>query len=151
MKKTIFILFALSVFMFAFAQKSFACSCVLSKESVKKQIKTAYQGSTAVFEAEVLEVRESGENDFRIFVKVRVSKSWKGGKSGEMIITTPSEGSLCGYDFAVGKSYLVYANGTDNQLSVFLCSRTGDLLNNGDLKYLSKLKPKKTGKNKLQK
>jgi hypothetical protein len=146
MKKTIIALFVLSLFLFASAENLYACSCVLSKESFKKQVKTAYQGSTAIFEAEVLEVRESGENDFQLFVKVRISKSWKGGKSGELIIKTPSQGSLCGYNFAVGKSYLVYTNGSDNQLFVFLCSRTADLLNNSDLKYLSKLKPKKSGK-----
>ncbi len=147
MKKTIVILFVLSLFLFASAENSYACSCVFSKEAVKKQVKNAFQGSTAIFEAEVLEVRESTENDFRLFVKVRISKSWKGEKTDEIIITTPSQGSLCGYDFAVGKSYLVYANGTGDQLSVFLCSRTTDLLNNGDVKYLRKLKPKKIGKN----
>ncbi len=146
MKKTVFILLALSVFLLASVETSYACSCDLSKESVKKQVKNAYQDSTAIFEAEVLEVRESGKNDFQLFVKVRISKSWKGGKTGEIIITTPSQGSLCGYGFTVGKSYLVYANGSDDQLSVSLCSRTTDLLNNGDVKYLNKLKPKKMGK-----
>jgi hypothetical protein len=146
MKKTIIALFVLSLFLFASAENLYACSCVSFTESVKKQVKRAFSDSTAIFEGEVLEVSKSSKNEFELIIKLKVSKSWKGIQTGEITVKTPNQGSMCGYDFAVGKSYLIYANGSDNQLSVFLCSRTADLLNNGDIKFLNNLKPKKTVK-----
>ncbi len=140
MKKTIFILVALSIFLIASAQNSLACSCVLSTESVKKQVKGAFTNSTAIFEGEVLSVSKSLENEFELIVKIKVSKTWKGENSGEISIKTTNQSSLCGYEFEVGKAYLLYANGLKEQLSVDNCSRTTGLSNKSDVKYLRKLK-----------
>jgi hypothetical protein len=139
-------LFVLSIFLFASAENFYACSCVSLPESVKKQVKGAFSDSTAIFEGEVLEVSNFSKNEFELVVKIKVLNSWKGEQTGEITLTTAKFGSMCGYNFEVGKAYLIYANGSKNQLSAYLCSRTAVLSNNGDIKYLSKLKPKKSGK-----
>lgn len=141
MKKNILVLFALTIFLFVFADSSSACTCTFLPEPVKKQVKNAYSISTAIFEGKVLELIESNQGKFA--VKFKVSKSWKGEQSNEIIISTLTPSSMCGYRFKVGKTYLVYARASNQGLQVGLCSRTSGLVNNGDLKYLSKLKPQK--------
>jgi hypothetical protein len=68
---------------------------------------------------------------------------WKGELKREIIITTNKDSAMCGYGFEVGKKYLVYANGLKNDLFVDNCSRTTNMSNKGDVKYLTKLKRKK--------
>ncbi len=143
MKKAIYISLALALFLLASAERSFACSCVASLEPEKKQIQNAFNGSTAIFSGEVFEISESSADKSSLLVKFKVAKSWKGELKNEIIITTNKESSMCGYSFEVGKKYLVYANGLKNELFVDNCSRTTNISNKGDVKYLTKLKRKK--------
>jgi hypothetical protein len=57
-------------------------------------------------------------------VTFRVSKVWKGPISATLAVTTARSGASCGYEFESGRDYLVYAEGTDQGLTVSLCSRT---------------------------
>jgi hypothetical protein len=53
---------------------------------------------------------------------------------------------ICGYEFKVGESYLVYAHGSD-RLNTDICTRTEKLVDAGkDLKVLGKAKALKSRK-----
>jgi hypothetical protein len=60
-------------------------------------------------------------------VSFQVHKVWKGPDQSVIEITTALESISCGYEFAVGQSYLVYAYGEENGLTVSLCSRTNTI------------------------
>ena len=137
MKKVIFITLLSFMFLFA-AADSFACSCRFSPAPVKKQVKDAYADSSAVFSGEVLEI--TSKDEWNITVRIKVGKSWKGQFSQEIIINTNKESSMCGYAFAVGKKYLVYAYGTKDDLGTSNCSRTTVLSGTQDIKFLTRLK-----------
>lgn len=137
MKKSLFLIFAL-VFVSLSAGEAFACSCLMdTKTPVRKQVKNSFQGATAVFYGEVLEVdRASG-----VKVRFRVERSWKGPLENEAIVYTMADSAMCGYNFETGRKYLVYASGETAGLSVSLCSRTSP--SNADAKYLNKIKKPK--------
>ena len=143
MKKAVYISLALTLFLLASAERSFACSCLASPEPVKKQVQSAFAGSVAIFSGEVLEISESSADKNSLLVKFKVAKSWKSALNREVTITTAKDSSMGGYGFEVGKKYLVYANGLKNDLSVSNCSRTTNLSSKGDVKYLLKLKRKR--------
>ena len=141
MKKILFIAVLSFMFLFASAADSFACSCRISPEPIKKQVKDAYTESSAVFSGEVLEITQKDE--WTVAVRIKVGKSWKGGFSQEIIINTSKESSMCGYAFRVGKKYLVYAYGTKKDLSTTNCSRTTVFPGTQDIKFLDRLKKTK--------
>lgn len=143
MKKYLYISLALFMFLFASAEKSFACSCVALNEPVKKQIQNALTGSDAVFSGEVIEIKESLTDKNNVLVKFKMVKLWKGESQTEITITTAKDSAMCGYNFEVGKKYLVYASGLKENLSVNNCSRTSLFSKKGDAKYLDKLKRQK--------
>lgn len=145
MKKYLYISLALAMFLFASAERSFACSCVFSAEPVKKQVEEAFLSSEAVFSGEVVEINESPTNKYDFIVKFKVAQVWKGEAVTEMTINTSKDSAMCGYSFEVGKKYLVYANGKQDRLATSNCSRTSVFSRKGDVKYLAKLKRKKTG------
>lgn len=142
MKKLIYISFALVIFLFATAENSLACSCVVTPDPLKKQIQNAFNGSEAVFSGEVVEIKDSLTDPHNITVKFKAVKNWKGKSGQEVTITTAKESAACGYNFAVGKTYLVYANGGKDKLMVSNCSRTSIFDKNGDVKYFKKPKRK---------
>lgn len=140
MKKYIYISFVLAMFLFAAAEKSFACSCVVTPEPLKKQIENSYSGADAVFSGEVVEIRESPTEQYSFIVKFKVAKSWKGESGREITINTAKDSAICGYNFEIGKTYLVYAFGKNENLLTTNCSRTALLGKKSDVKYLDKLK-----------
>ena len=106
MKKAIYISLALTLFLLASAEKSFACSCVASLEPEKKQVQEAFTSSGAIFSGEVIEVNESPTDKNSLLVKFKIAQSWKGESKREITITTAKESSMCGYGFEVGKNIL---------------------------------------------
>jgi hypothetical protein len=76
-------------------------------------------------------------------VTISVASIWKGVAEKEVVVTTGTDDGNCGYKFAVGKTYLVYANasgkGAKKALSTSSCHRT-DLLEKAgeDLKDIGK-------------
>jgi hypothetical protein len=140
MKKTIYISLTLTVFLLASAETSFACSCPRSLEPLKKQVRQAFKDSAAIFSGEVIEISDSPTEENSLLVKFKVANSWKGELTSEVSITTAKNSAMCGYSFEVGKKYLVYANGLKDSLLVTNCSRTTDMGNQRDVKYLAKLK-----------
>ena len=142
MKKYIYISFALVIFLFVSAEKSYACSCIVTPEPLKKQIENSYSGADAVFSGEVIEIKESPANKYEFIVKFKVAQNWKGEVGREITITTGKDSAMCGYNFTVGQKYLVYASGLKDNLSTTNCSRTAGLGKKSDAKYLDKLKRK---------
>lgn len=143
MKKALCISFALTVFLFFAAGKSFACSCQASPDPLKKQIRGALSYSQAVFSGEVIEIKESTIDKYSVLVKFKVTQIWKGNFGQEITITTPKDSAMCGYNFETGRKYLVYANGSKENLLTTNCSRTSTFSSKGDAKYLDRLKRKK--------
>lgn len=143
MKKAVYLSLALVLFLFASAEKAFACGCAASLEPLEKQIQAAFVNSEAVFSGKVVEVKESPADESKFIVKIKVAQSWKGAAKREIFITTAKESSMCGYGFEIGKKYLVYANGLKDDPFVENCSRTAVFSDKGDAKYLSKLKRRK--------
>jgi len=97
-----------------------ACSCM------PQNTRDALEGAVAVFEGHVVEVQPPPETDGtgQFTVRMKVVRAWKGIESEEAVVTTPANSATCGYNFAAGTSYLVYAGAIDGKLDVSLCSRT---------------------------
>lgn len=141
MKKTIFVFLALAIFMFAAPQESWACSCIVKDIPEKQQVLESYKGSTAVFSGEVIEIIQSDENTKTI--KLKLVESWKMALGEMVTVTTANDSAMCGYEFVIGKKYLVYANESSGELFVNNCSRTSEFaLTSKDFKYLKKYKIK---------
>ena len=97
-----------------------ACSCMQQTQ------RDAYEQAVAVFEGHVLEVKasESDPATGNVTVRMKVVQSWKGAESEEVVLGTAANSAMCGYAFAPGQSYLVYASAHEGKLEVSLCSRT---------------------------
>lgn len=139
--KKIFFLTLVSFCFFTFgAAESFACSCILDEETPAEiQIKKAYESAAAVFSGEVVEITKEPD-DFNVRVKLKLEKSWKSDLSEEVIIRTGINDGLCGYKFEIGKKYLVYASGENENLRTDICRRTASLSKNSDIVVLDKIK-----------
>lgn len=73
-------------------------------------------------------------------MRFKVEKGWKGKSSEEILISTMQDSAACGYDsFMVGKKYLVYTFGKNDNLVTDICTRTKPFENNKDIKFLDKL------------
>ena len=142
MKKYIYISLVSAIFLIASAEKFYACSCEFDSEPAKKQIQNSYIGADAVFSGKVVEIKESPMNSRDFIIKFKVAKSWKGESSQEITISTAKESAMCGFNFEIGKIYLVYAFGKSGNFSTTNCTRTANLGKKSDAKYLDKLKRK---------
>jgi hypothetical protein len=96
-----------------------ACSCM------SQSVEEAMASATAIFEARVVSVVEDGETRVVTFA---VTQAWRGVNAEEVVVRTASNSAACGYEFAGGVTYLVYAGGEPEALTVSLCSRTAPLL-----------------------
>jgi hypothetical protein len=97
-----------------------ACSCMQQSQ------RDAFEQAVAVFEGHVLEVKPSATEPeiSPVTVRFKVVQAWKGAEGEEVVLNTAANSAMCGYAFAAGKSYLVYASATEGKLDVSLCSRT---------------------------
>lgn len=61
-----------------------------------------------------------------LWVTFAVARSYKGVQTKEVLVTTGISGGDCGFDFEIGKRYLVFASANPSgQLSTDICSGTG--------------------------
>ena len=97
-----------------------ACSCM------GVPIQRYISSSDAVFSGEVVDLQNTGMFGPRDTVTLRVSEVWKGTDQGTLEVSTPSQGSACGYAFEEGQEYLVYAYGKQD-LKVDACGGTTHL------------------------
>jgi hypothetical protein len=141
MNKTIFSILFLASIIVMTASDVFACSCFTPEGiPIEKQVKDAYTKSSSVFVGQVVEVIKKPETNL---IKFRVEKSWSNKFQKEITISTPGNSAMCGYEFQVGKKYLVYANGENDKLSTYLCTRTASATANKDIALLNKIKKPK--------
>ena len=106
-----------------------ACKCAVPGTPAEELEKFS-----AVFAGRVVSVRHSYDlnavsytPDDRTTVGFEVSAVWKGTVHEDMFITTPPTGGSCGFTFAEGEEYVVYADDSaygDDGYTVGICSRT---------------------------
>lgn len=110
---------------FSWPSAASACSCI-EPPGIEEELSR----SDAVFSGKVISVEDRPP-----FIAVpgktvilQVGKIWKGISQSQVKIATGQGGGDCGYDFAVGQEYLVYAVKSDsygtNSLSTIICDRT---------------------------
>lgn len=102
------------------AAEARACSCMALSPA------EGLSSSHAVFTGEVTAITKNEATRFGgMEVTLRVGKVWKGAPPEETKVHTASSTAACGYPFAVGKTYLVYAVRDEaDPMRVSLCSRT---------------------------
>lgn len=109
-----------------------ACSCI-----VPKPPQESLQEAAVVFSGRVVRVEAavfSSSSLDPVTVTFAVDRWWKGPGTQRVTMKTAREGASCGYRFAEGSEYLVYAyaSGDGNDLRVSSCSRTSPLASAGD-------------------
>jgi hypothetical protein len=116
-----------------------ACSCEIAGPPCE-----AVWKSDAVFAATVRSVVEIDHDAYgrpygSLLVTVDVEQAFVNVAAGPLELTTGRGGGDCGYRFAVGQRYLIYANKSPiGRLSATICSRTRPLDKaQDDLRYLS--------------
>ena len=124
---------------------AFACSCSLPPigKTEKQLIKLERKKSQAVFVGEVTEIiapkTTSGEEAWTAEVRFKVLQTWKGITTETVKVFTANRCCICGYEFAVGERYLVYAYSSNKDLGTSFCTRTKTLSEaSKDLKVLGK-------------
>jgi len=144
MNKLIFSTFFCAVVLILSAGDIFACTCM----HLIKPVEGAYKQNSAIFSGKVISIKKT-DNFFNI-IKIKVGKSWKGKLSKTITISTAAAGSMCGYKFVIGKSFLTYADGDNqNNFRVSLCSRTALLSGSKeDIETLNNLLAKDDSKTK---
>jgi len=82
--------------------------------------------SHAIFTGEVTKIAPNEATKFGgLEVTLRVKKVWKGALGDEVQVHTAGSSAACGYGFAMGQTYLVYATSDEaDPMRVSLCSRT---------------------------
>jgi hypothetical protein len=97
-----------------------ACSCLPLKSP-----RAELADHSAVFEGTAIRVKPAGwGRTSDIQVQFKVARYWKG--SGEQRLTVRTGRNTCGYSFAAGSRYLVYAYqaGSEQLLFTSICTRT---------------------------
>ena len=120
-----------------FAQNELrACSCVPPPPPSE-----AFENSETVFMAMVTSFKRAGE--YRRVAKLTLLTLWKGEKALTGEIFTGLNCADCGFDFVVGKTYVIYAyRGDDGALRTNICTRTASLDEAGeDLTFLDQKDP----------
>ena len=114
-----------------------ACSCMPSPAPDK-----AFEQATAVFVGTVQDIQQPTGRAAKL-VTLTVEQGWKGllpHPKPKVTVSTCASGACCGYGFQEKESYLVYAYGESNALTVSLCSRTRPLAQaDDDIAVLNKI------------
>ena len=61
------------------------------------------------------------ESEYVFFLATHV---WKGSRLRDLVVLTPLQSSMCGYDFDEGQRYVVYAHIRESQPMTSICTRT---------------------------
>ena len=122
--RLILILPVLGFWLVAYPDRSLACSC-LEPDSPSEALAEA----DAVFLGRAVSVSEVDDGrTFRntVITEFNVATVWKGPVKPTVQISSEADGAACGYYFAEGVEYVVYAYG-GSALRTGLCSRTAPL------------------------
>jgi hypothetical protein len=102
-----------------------ACTCgALPAGSQNETVERALSDSEAVFSGEVVDFEKGADSMFgpTETISFRVSEVWKGPQRETLEVSTPTQGSACGYAFKEGQEYLVYAYTGKQGLETDSCS-----------------------------
>jgi len=113
------------------------CWCVSGVGSIEAQVSHAKQYSDAVFAGSVIRVDSTsapyvtgtrGNRSLYRRATMVLRRQWKGALPDTVEVWTPRNGAMCGYEFEMGKSYLVFARlGETGRLHTGLCTLTQSL------------------------
>ena len=110
------------------------CTCIAGK-SIEEGIESA----DLIFEGVVLKQERYPENwrthagaDFlrtfgfggSVYVFFFATKKWKGSRLHDLVVSTPVQSSMCGFQFKDGEKYLVYAHINESQAMTDICTPT---------------------------
>ena len=129
------LVFLIGLASFTQTSKARACSCM--KLTPAEGLSSSY----AVFTGEVTNIEPNTATKFGgVEITLRVRKVWKGEIGEQVKVHTAGSSAACGYNFAKGESYLVYADRDEaDPMRVSLCSRTALIANaQEDLDFLGK-------------
>jgi hypothetical protein len=96
-----------------------ACSCAMPRSPTE-----ALERASAVFRGRVTAIESPAPLGITHSARLAVDTAWRGTVTPEMTVTTVLNTAACGYPFAVGQDYLVYAHAGTDALVVTLCSGT---------------------------
>lgn len=112
-----------------------ACSCMM------QTLEEGIAQSEAIFEGTVTKIAPKSVHQFpSLEVTLAAKRAWKGIDREEVLVITASNSAACGYQFAEGSTYLVYAyREKADPLRVSLCSLTKPIDQaKADLEHLGK-------------
>ena len=104
---------------------SYACSCVQPGAPLDE-----LNLSSVVFSGKVIEIVDVNKSMFSqssadpMAVLLEVKDVWKGINQSQVLVYTERHSASCGFEFALNEEYIVYAQETNGELRVSLCSRT---------------------------
>lgn len=126
MKKIVFsslVIFGLLIFI---QLETFACSCGDIPQTTKQRIEGNLKYYQAVFTGKILDItKKPASRDVYpdVLIKIEVERSWKEILPEVIFITSQLyDGASCGAYFEIGRRYLIFARGADeNGLSTGRC------------------------------
>ena len=104
----------------AVARAEEACGCPQTQGRALDELSR----HKSAFAGRVKDVREDGGS---LLVTFDVHRAWKGPRDKELSVKTAGAAGSCGYSFAAGKDYLVYADGEKGALTTDRCAANADL------------------------
>lgn len=127
------------------AENALACFCRpdWTKQSLQQKVVDEYKKATTVFSGKVVEMTHHPKYKYGVLIKFEINDIWKNNSTETIFIGTNDDTAACGYDFKIGKRYLVYAFGEVDDLVTNSCTRTSVFENNKDIKILNKLRKEK--------
>ncbi len=111
----------------------------------KPEIQAALNDSSVCFVGRVDKITKSPFRKGQLEVRFSILRRLKTPEelsSANIIVHTPDNPTQCGFQFAAGSDYLVYANGTPAHLKADVCGRTNYLdnaLGTGEVDELMKI------------
>ncbi len=120
------------------------CTCANFNPNVREEVAREFREAAAVFEGEVKSMethKDSAASFERRVVTLRVLRIYKGPDQKMFVVGTGLSDEDCGYDFKLGKKYLVYAFANPSgRLTTTICERTRPLWRAvADRRYLEEL------------
>ena len=96
-----------------------SCTCVLGTPGAPTSIAETIRDYAAVFEGTVTRIdtvpdSASAFYSNELVVTLKVHRSWKGEFADSAVVETPEQTTMCGADFSVGGTYLIFSFARDN-------------------------------------
>jgi hypothetical protein len=120
--RVLFVVASLGLLVILLPSPASACSCPDRPGSIETLVKRAKKQASHVLEGVVTDVRDEHGG---VVIGFRVERSWKpSSPSKNLEIHTSLVREACGYQFEVGKRYLVYAWTEAGSIRTSICTRT---------------------------